>query len=216
MTSYPASIKVVVADDHPVVLHGLVNLLRSEGGFEVVAACEDGAVALEAIRKRNPDVALLDLKLPRMTGLEILRLLAGEKLGARVVILTAFAEDRDVLAAVSHGVNGILMKESAPDVLIKCLHRVAAGDRWIPRELVSRALDRRIEAESIVNLLTVREREVILRIVEGLSNKQLALRLGLTEGTVKIHLHNIYAKTGVNSRAALLQLIQRLGADFTS
>jgi DNA-binding NarL/FixJ family response regulator len=214
MTPSRDHIKVVVADDHPVVLHGLVNLLRGEGDFEVVAVCEDGAAALKAIHEQNPDIALLDLKLPKITGLELLELLSRENVKPRIVIITAFAEDRDVLTAVSRGVNGIVMKDAAPDLLIECLRQVVSGNRYIPPQLVSRALDRRIEAESVANALTARERDVILHVAEGLSTKQLAHRLGLSQGTLKLHLHHIYAKTGVNSRAALIGLVERLGRDL--
>jgi DNA-binding NarL/FixJ family response regulator len=214
MTPSRDHIKIVVADDHPVVLHGLVNLLRGEGDFEVVAVCEDGASALKAIHEQNPDIALLDLKLPKITGLELLELLSRENVKPRIVIITAFAEDRDVLTAVSRGVNGIVMKDAAPDLLIECLRQVVSGNRYIPPQLVSRALDRRIEAESVANALTARERDVILHVAEGLSTKQLAHRLGLSQGTLKLHLHHIYAKTGVNSRAALIGLVERLGRDL--
>lgn len=206
--------KIVVADDHPVVLHGLVNLIKSEPDFELAAVCSDGAAALGAIHKLNPDVALLDLKLPKLTGLEVLERLAIHKLKTRVIILTAFAEDSDVLTAVSRGVNGILLKESAADALIQCLRRVAAGVRWISPSLVGRALERRVEAELIIKTLTAREREVMRRVGEGLPSKQLAHQLGLSEGTLKLHLHNIYSKTGVNNRLALAQLVRRLGEDL--
>jgi DNA-binding NarL/FixJ family response regulator len=123
------SIKVVVADDHPIVLHGLVSLLKREPGFRVVAACDDGVTALEAIVQYAPDIALLDLRLPKMTGLEILDKVSNESLETRVVILTAFTEDRDVLTAISRGVYGIIMKDSVASALIQCLRRVSLGDR---------------------------------------------------------------------------------------
>lgn len=202
-------IRVVIADDHPVVLHSLVSLLSGEPDFTVVAACEDGSTALDAIFKLSPDIALLDLRLPKMTGLEVLEKVSSEN--TRVVIFTGFAGDRDALAAVSRGVYGILIKDSAASTLITCLRRVAAGYRCVSPELV-KELHRQTEAAAIVQALTLRERGVMRLIAEGLSNKDMARQLHVSEGTVKLHLHNIYCKTGVKRRVALAILAHRQGA----
>jgi two-component system nitrate/nitrite response regulator NarL len=124
----------------------------------------------------------------------------------RIVILTAFAEDEDVLAAVNHGVHGIIMKDSAAGALISCLRRVSAGYRCVPPEL-----QRLTETNFISQLLTSREREVMCLVAEGLSNKNVASQLNISEGTVKLHLHHIYCKTGVNSRSTLMTFALRLG-----
>jgi DNA-binding NarL/FixJ family response regulator len=123
-----------------VVLHGIVGLLSGEPNFKVVAACDDGVSALEAICKHAPEIALLDLRLPKMTGLDVLERVSNGK--TRVVILTAFAEDHDVLAAVSRGAHGIVMKDSAASTLINCLRRVGAGFRCLPPQLVTKELRR--------------------------------------------------------------------------
>lgn len=211
-----ASIKVVVADDHPIVLHGLTSLLREDPGFEVVAACDDGVTAFEAVVHHAPDIALLDMRLPKMTGLQILKKVSSENLKTRVVILTAFTDDHDVLTAISHGVSGIIMKDSLVSTLIGCLRRVSMGDRCVPAELVRKELDRVAEAASIGHALTLREREVMCLVARGMSNKVLARALQISEGTLKLHLHHIYCKTGVNSRSALLTLVLGLGDALNS
>ena len=207
MTNQRASIRVVLADDHPVVLQGLSSLLRAEGNFEVLATLPNGAAALKAIRDFGPDVAVLDLSMPEMTGIEVLNAVTAEGLVTKVIILTAEAGDSQVLAAVAGGVRGIMLKDAAPDALAQCIRHVAEGGRWLPHDLVDEALSResgrRTQADRLGSSLTVREREVVLLVAEGLSNKEVARKLKVSEGTVKIHLHNIYQKLEVTNRTAL-------------
>ena len=203
------SIKVVIADDHPVVLHGLVTLLGDEPDFTVLAACEDGAAALEAILKYSPDVALLDLRMPKLTGLDVLGKVSNEN--TRIVIITAFAEDHDVMEAISRGVHGIILKASGADALITCLRKIVAGYRCVPPEFVRKELQRLAEANLVCQSLTSREREVMYLVAKGLSNKIVAEQLKISIGTVKLHLHHIYCKTRLSSRLALTTLALRLG-----
>jgi DNA-binding NarL/FixJ family response regulator len=200
------SIKVVIADDHPVVLHGLVTLLSNEQGFIVVAACQNGEAAMQAILKYSPDVALLDLRMPRMTGLDVLNGVQGSNGNTRMIILTAFAEEDDILTAIDRGVHGIVLKDSGPRALIDCLREVCNGSRSLPPELVRRAQNRLAQINSIHQLLTSRERQVMGLVVEGASNKRIAKQLKITAGTVKLHLHHIFCKTGVRNRSALMTL----------
>jgi two-component system nitrate/nitrite response regulator NarL len=205
------SINLIIADDHPVVLHGLVSLLSGESDFKVLAACEDGAAALEAIFKHSPNIALLDLRLPKLSGLAILEKVANEALWTRIVILTAFTGDSDVLAAVSRGVHGIIMKDAAADTLVQCLRGVSAGGRWIAPELIKREIQLQAEAASVDQLLTLREREVMGLVAEGRANKFVAEQLRISEGTLKLHLHHIYAKTGAKCKSELVELALRVG-----
>jgi len=198
--------KLVIADDHPVVLHGLVSFVSNEPGFEVLAGCEDGATALDAILRYTPEIALLDLRMPKMTGLEVLEKLANARLKTRVVIITAFAEDRDLLFAIRRGVHGIVMKDSVVDALLACLRTVSRGDRCLPPALVTKALQQMTDAVSIDQMLTSREQEVMRLATKGMSNKDMAAKLQISEGTVKLHIHHIYCKVGVNSRPALMTL----------
>jgi two-component system nitrate/nitrite response regulator NarL len=201
------SVSIVVADDHPVLLRGLVTLLNEDETFRVIARCACGLEALEAIRTCKPDLALLDMNMPSLHGLEILKAVVAETLATRIIFLAASLSDREIVAATAGGAYGIILKESAPDTLIRCLHAVAAGQKWLPAELVDGALERTMERHTqiarVEKLLTRREIEVMLRVSDGLSNKEVASQLNITEGTVKIHLHSIYHKVGVGNRTSL-------------
>ena len=201
------SVSIVVADDHPVLLRGLVTLLNEDETFRVIARCASGLEALEAIRTCKPDLALLDMNMPSLHGLEILKAVVAETLATRIIFLAASLSDREIVAATAGGAYGIILKESAPDTLIRCLHAVAAGQKWLPAELVDGALERTMERHTqiarVEKLLTRREIEVMLRVSDGLSNKEVASQLNITEGTVKIHLHSIYHKVGVGNRTSL-------------
>ena|SRR5215207_6432967 len=200
-------LSVLVADDHPVVLRGLVDVLQSAGEIEVVAACKDGLAAIEAIRKLAPDVAVLDIAMPSYPGLAILESISAEHSDTKVVFLTASIADDQILAAISHGAKGIMFKDSAPEDLIDSVRRIAGGGTWFVPDLIDAALERetgrRLRVDRIRQTLTTREREVMRLVAVGLSNKEVARRLDLSEGTVKIHLHNIYQKIGVANRTAL-------------
>ena len=201
------SVSVVVADDHPIVLSGLVTLLSEDRTFKVVAGCTNGADAIDAIRNLKPELALLDMNMPRPNGLEILKAVVAEKLLTRIVFLAAFLSDQEIVAATAGGAFGITLKETAPEALISCLHAVAAGKKWLPATLVDGALARTLESHAQIarvgQLLTRREIEVMLKVAEGLPNKEVGSQLNISEGTVKIHLHSIYNKVGVSNRTSL-------------
>jgi len=201
------SVSIVVADDHPVVLHGLITLLGEDKTFKVVASCANGAQAIEAIRNFTPDLALLDLNMPRPNGLEILKAVNEAQLPTRVVFLAASPSDEQIVVAHEEGAYGLMLKEAAADTLLSCLHAVTAGQKWLPAELVNGALQRtsehRAQVAKVENLLTRREIEVMLRVANGLSNKEVGNQLNISEGTVKIHLNKIYHKVGVSNRTAL-------------
>src|SRR3954470_9160373 len=147
------SMRVLLADDHPIVLGGLQALLRSEPGAEVVAAAPDGAIALELIRAHEPPMAVLDINMPRLSGLDVLEALEQDDLATRVVLLTGTASDEQIATAVERGAWGLLLKEHALDTLIQCLETVAAGQRWLPGELVASAVQRAAERRETVGQL---------------------------------------------------------------
>lgn len=202
------TIRLVLADDHPLVLEGLTNLLTREGDFQVAALCPTGREAVEAVREHRPDLLVLDLQMPGMNGLEVLRRLREDETGTRVVLLTGALDEDEVLEAIRLGVRGVVLKEMAPSLLIRCLRKVHAGGQWLEKESVGKALDKLLQREAgareAAAVLTAREVEVVRMTAQGLRNKELAERLFLSEGTVKVHLHNIYEKLGLDGRMALL------------
>jgi two-component system, NarL family, nitrate/nitrite response regulator NarL len=207
MTGSARVTSIVVADDHPVVLHGVADLLRSQGDFKIVAMCHDGLSAISAIRTSRPDLAVLDIAMPGKTGLEVLTAIATDGAATKVIFLTATATNSQILTAIARGAKGVLLKDTAPQDLISCVREVAAGKDWLPTAIVDAALEqetgRRLQREIIEGSLTDREREVMRLVAEGLANKEVGRRLGVSEGTVKIHLHKIYEKLGVPNRTAL-------------
>lgn len=208
-------IRLVLADDHPLVLDGLTRLFATEPDFEVAALCTDGEQAIKALHEHRPDILVLDLRMPRMSGLAVLRQILAEKLSIRVVLLTAAVDEEEVLEAIRLGVRGMVLKEMAPQLLIQCLRKVHAGGEWLERGAVTRALDKLLHREAglqeITSLLTLREIELVKLVAEGLSNRGIGEELHITEGTVKVHLHRIYDKLNVRSRVGLTLLAQEKG-----
>ena len=208
-------ISLVLADDHPIVLDGLRQLFLGEGNFTVLASCADGEQALAAVRAHHPDVLVLDVRLPRKDGLEVLRELAREHLATRVVLLTAMLDESQLLEAVRLGVSGVILKEMSPHLLVKCVQKVHGGGQWLELNAVFRALNNAMKREAgtreVAAALTPRELQVVGMIVKGARNKEVAERLFISEGTVKIHLHNIYEKLTVAGRVELILYAQKRG-----
>jgi DNA-binding NarL/FixJ family response regulator len=208
------SIRLVLVDDHPIVLHGLQQLFDRQDDLTVVACCADGATAVAAVREHRPDVLVMDLRMVGLTGLDVLRTLSAEQVPCRSVLLTAAIRDEEVVEAVQSGAMGIVLKESSPDVLVECIRRVARGEQWIEHETVTRAFKAVVDRGSAGpsdHLLTAREVEMIRMVAQGLRNKVIAQRLSISEGTVKVHLHNIYEKLGVDGRLELVLCAQQKG-----
>src|SRR5213083_3489997 len=208
-------IRLTLADDHPVVLQGLQRLFETQHDFNVVACCGGGDGALESVRRARPDVLVLDLRMPGRSGLDVLRAMAAEKLPCRTVLLTAAITDNDLVEAVRLGVNGIIMKESPPDALVECVRRVARGEQSIERDTLAKAFGRVLRREAatreVGHTLTPREIEIVQMVAHGLRNRAIAERLAISEGTVKIHLHNIYEKLGIDGRLELMLWAQEQG-----
>jgi DNA-binding NarL/FixJ family response regulator len=207
--------RLVLADDHPIVLHGLEQLFERQPDFEVVRCCSDGSSALEAVRELSPDVLVLDLRMPSMSGVDVLRALSAAKLKCRTVVLTAALRDRDAVDALQFGARGLVLKESAPELLLECVRRVHEGNQWLDPEALSGAVGRILRRDAAIReaagILTPREVEIVGLVVEGKRNKEIAERLSITEGTVKLHLHHIYDKLGVSGRLELVVFAQERG-----
>jgi DNA-binding NarL/FixJ family response regulator len=200
-------IRVVIADDHPLIADALAHILESTPGFELLARCATGDEALATVRKMRPDVAILDLRMPGLTGLEVLRELRGEGSATRVVLLTADISDEETLEAVRLGVGGVVLKGSPSQQLLHAVRTVAAGGSVVDEQSIRGALDRMLRREAGVaevrRLLTAREIEIVKMVATGLRNKEIADKLSISESTVKIHLHSVYQKLGVSGRVEL-------------
>lgn len=209
------TIRLVLADDHPIVLDGLELLFRLEGDFEVVGRCRDGLETLEAVRALAPDVLVLDVRLPGKDGIEVLRTLRDQGPQTRVVLLTAALGERELREAVGLGVGGVVLKEMAPQMLVEAVRAVHGGGRWLEAGSVGPALrqlaEREAGARKVAALLTPRELELVRMVAGGLRNRAIAERLFISEGTVKIHLHNVYRKLEVGGRLELAVYAQRHG-----
>jgi len=205
------SIRVVLVDDHPIVLQGLEHLFARQPDIEVAACCSTVQAGLAAARAR-PDILVLDLRMPDGGGLTLLDTIAAERLGTKTVVLTAAISDEEVSQAIQKGASGLVLKESSPDQLLECVRRVHAGERWLDPEAVSRVgtAPPAQAPDDRAGLLTAREREVVRMIASGLRNRDIGERLSISENTVKVHLHNIYEKLGVEGRMELLLLAQEL------
>jgi DNA-binding NarL/FixJ family response regulator len=209
------AIRLVLVDDHPIVLQGLEQLFGLEPDFAVVASCLGGEEALEAVEQHRPDVLVLDVRMPEKDGLAVLRQIRKRLRPVRVVLLTAAMEEDEVVEAVRLGVRGIVLKEMAPQRLVHCIRRVHAGELMVDNRTVARALERVARREAgtqrLAALLTPRELEIVRMVAGGLRNKEIAARLSISEGTVKIHLHNTYEKLDVDGRLALMLYAQEHG-----
>lgn len=205
-------ISIVLADDHRIILEGLEQLFKRESDFEVLAACTDGAAALEAVRDLAPDILVLDVDMPRMDGISVLRQIHEEKIPTRVVLLTASVGDADVLEAMQLGAWGLVLKEAASIRLVQSVRLVQRGQRALDQALVSRALEKVVRREDGKDrLLSPRETDVVRMVAAGLRNKEIALRLSISEGTVKSYLHAIYEKLDVHGRVELTLYAQENG-----
>jgi DNA-binding NarL/FixJ family response regulator len=209
-TSRP-TIRVVVADDHPVVRFGVKNMLESEPGFEVVGEAEDGDVAITETLEREPDILLLDVLMPRLPGLDALRAIMEKSSRVKIILLTSTITTQQIIEALQIGARGIVLKDAAASDLAKSMRAVLSGDYWIGGErvvnLVSALNELMKQAaaapEKKTYGLTPRELEVVTCIVEGCSNKDVAKQFAISEETVKRHLSNIFDKTGVSTRLEL-------------
>lgn len=200
-------IRVALADDHPLVLDGLEQLFRLEQDIDVVARCRDADEALRAVRAHGPNVLVLDLLMPGGGGLEVLRALQGQSMKTRVVLLTAEVDDEQLLEAIRLGAQGVVLKDMAPQLLVDAIRQVNQDGQWLEQGLGGRALRRLLsreqKASEAARLLSAREREIVRLVASGHRNRAIAERLSISEGTVKVHVHNVYEKLDVSGRIEL-------------
>jgi len=199
-------IRILIADDHYIVRIGLVALINTDPDMEVVAEAADGAQAVELYGKYNPDLALMDLRMPVKSGIEATIEIQSKFPDARVLMLTAFDGDEDIHKALQAGAQGYVLKSSSGEkLLLPALRAVAAGQRWIPQDVANRLATRKL-----FERLTPREVRVLNELAKGLSNKEIAQVLNITENTTKDHLKSILGKLRVSDRTeAVTAAIQR-------
>ncbi|HET9408044.1 MAG TPA: response regulator transcription factor [Candidatus Sulfotelmatobacter sp.] len=201
-------IRIIIADDHAIFRDGLRRLLMSEKDFVVLAEASDGKEAISLALQLKPDLLLLDLAMPRMPGMEALRELARAESSVRVILLTAAVHPFEVTCAFQLGARGVVLKASSPEVLLDSIRTVADGQYWVDGEAINdwARLNKKISGGSG---LTSREIEIVAAIRAGSSNREIGLKLSISEETVKRHLSNIYSKLGVSSRLELALLPSR-------
>jgi DNA-binding NarL/FixJ family response regulator len=206
-------IRLLIADDHPVVRAGLAGLLSDEPGFEVVAEASDGDEAVRLAAATRPDVVLMDLRMPLVDGVTATARIAGGEAGSpppRVLILTTYESDDQILAAIEAGASGYLLKAAPQAEIVAGIRSVAAGQSALSPQVAVRLVERmrRPEASAV---LTVRETEVLRLVASGHSNKQIAVALGIGESTVKTHLLKVFDKLGVADRTRAVTLAMERG-----
>ena len=204
-------VRILIADDHPIFRDGLKRLLESERGFKVVGEACDGVEAVNLARQLKPEILLLDLAMPRRPGLEALREMSSDSASVRVILLTAAAEKDQIVEALQLGARGVVLKDSATQILLKSIRAVMNGEYWVGRESVSNLVH---YLRGLVGTpgdtarkkrygLTPRELEIVSAVVAGYANKEIAEHFKISEDTVKHHLSNIFDKVGVSTRLEL-------------
>ena len=205
--------KVLVADDDPLTMAGITTLL-DKTNFTVVATVNTGAAVLDALPGARPELLILDNDMHERSGLDVLRTLRSKGDDRPVVLLTSRLNDELAREAVKLSVNGIVIKSTAPRDLLVCLARVVQGRRWIEQEVMQRVMEQAMSPDAPrdpFDALSARERAVASLVQRGLRNKEVASELGLTEGTVKVHLHKVFDKLGIRGRTELILLAQERG-----
>jgi two-component system, NarL family, nitrate/nitrite response regulator NarL len=208
------AIRIVIADDHAIFRDGLKRLLATQEDFRIIGEGSDGKEAIALANELKPDILLLDLAMPRVPGMEVLRELSQQEVAVRTILLTAAIQPFAVTSALQLGARGIVLKASPPELLLKSIRSVHEGQFWVGSEAVT-AWARTGQPSTTGFGLTTREVEIISAIREGNSNREIASKLAISEETVKRHLSNIYGKLGVSSRLelAVLATEQHLGID---
>ncbi|MGH9735728.1 MAG: response regulator [Candidatus Acidiferrales bacterium] len=208
MTKPKQSIRILVADDHAIFREGLRKLLEGSDDTQIVGEASNGVECTKMLPKLKPDILLLDLRMPEKDGLAVLEEVNFELLPTRVIVLTAAEDDRDVVRAMRLGARGVVLKQSASDLLLKSIHKVFDGEIWLDNRMTAEVIDAfKKSAEAGIRrekpLLSDREKEIVQLVAQGFRNREIGEKLFISEQTVKNHLHNIFDKLGVSDRLEL-------------
>lgn len=193
--SQSTAIRVLLVDDHAIVRQGLAAMIENEPDMTVVGQAGNGQEAIAAYRQLQPDITLMDLRMPHMSGVDATIAVCAEYAQARIIVLTTYDGDEDIYRALRAGAKGYLLKDAEPEALLNAIHIVHSGQQYIPFEVASKLVQRMNNPE-----LSDREREVIHLMVDGLSNHDIGVALNITESTVKFHINRILSKLGVSDR----------------
>lgn len=196
-------IRILIADDHPVVREGLSALLIPRNGMTVVGEAKNGREAVELAQQLQPDVIMMDMVMPELNGSEATARIKAQNQDARILILTSFGQEEQLIEAINAGALGCLLKDSQPDDLLHAIRSVYRGQMSISQSLGLKLVNQPPQPDVSESLLTVREREVAGLVAEGLSNKEIAKKLGISANTVRSHISNILRKLGVANRTQL-------------
>lgn len=209
------SLSLVLSDPQPIFLMGMQQMLSSEADLRVLACCTTAEQTLKELRIHRPDLLTLDLHFTDRPSLELVRELRKEHLPTRVIILTDGLDDEQALEIFRLGVPGVVLKSMPPHLLLQCLRKVHAGDQWLEKQsaarVIAKMLKREAGARQLANILTAREIEILRFVAEGKSNREIGEKLLLQEGTVKLHLHHVYKKLGLENRVDLTLFAQKKG-----
>jgi len=208
------AIRVLIVDDHTVVRHGLRLMLELKPGIEVVGEARDGAEAITQARRLRPDVILMDLEMPRVSGIQAIAEISPELPDIRILVLTSFGDSEKIASAIKSGAAGYILKDSSPTELVHAIREVAQGNISLPPDIAQKlvgALQRPARNLTKAKLLTNREREILQLAASGLSNREIAGRLVISEGTIRFHFSNIFNKLGVNNRSQAIVSALRQG-----
>ena len=201
-----APIRIVVADDHPIVRQGIVANLKGLRDMKVVAEGSDGDEALALIKRHLPDVVLLDLRMPRMDGLDVVAEVTALQLQTKVIVMTTFESQEDIQRAVRSGARAYLLKDCTQQTLLEAIRRVYAGEVFLLPQIAQKLVDRMQKPQ-----ISARELEVLKSVASGKSNKEIGVQLFIGEGTVKTHVASLLEKLGVNGRTSAVREAVRLG-----
>ncbi|MBL8237386.1 MAG: response regulator transcription factor [Bryobacterales bacterium] len=209
-------IRIVIADDHPIVRDGIRRLLSLESDIDVVGEAGDGRGVLDVVHETNPDVLLLDLRMPNLDGLGALETLQQTNKRTRVIVLTASEDKNEFVQAMKLGCSGIVLKQTAPDLIVKSIRKVHSGEIWLDSHTTAAVMRQFATPGSEMaaqggggktgrerSPLSTREREIVALVAQGYKNKEMAEKMFISEQTVKNHLHNIFDKLGVSDRLEL-------------
>jgi DNA-binding NarL/FixJ family response regulator len=209
------TIGLVLAGHHPLILFGLAQVFRGEADCCILATCTDTDGTLDAVQRHQPHILILDVDLPRNGAFTVLRRIRRDRLSPRVILLATASDDNQIVDGVRLGASAVVLKEMPPEAFVTCVRKVHAGQQWLEGQAVSTLVSKLFRGgtsiQDVARQLTPRESEIARLAIQGISTRDIAARLAVKQGTVKIHLHSIYDKLSVGGRLGLMLFARRHG-----